>query len=66
MTRWPFRRRKPCASEEAVEQHEASLASLADARALRKDAAEVSSDLRERREINHWASGFRIAMGGPA
>lgn len=63
MIAWPLRR-KPQASDAALEMHAASVASLADAKQLRQEAAEVSSDLRERRRINHFRDGFVVAMGG--
>lgn len=62
---WPFRTRKRSfLPPEIVQAHAESVARLADAKELRIDAAEVSSALRERVTRNHFAEGFRVAMGG--
>jgi hypothetical protein len=62
---WPFgTKREHGPSAEAKQLHDESLAVLRRAHGLRMEAAEVGSSLRESRLQNHFAEGFRTAMGG--
>lgn len=61
---WLFRRRQRRVSPEVTDTHNEVVAQLAEVKTLRADAAQVSSSLRESRERNHFAEGFRVAMGG--
>lgn len=62
---WPFARKRRGPSPAAQEAHDESLAFLKRSHALRMEAAQVSCSLRESRIQNHFAEGFRAAMGGP-
>lgn len=67
MISWFMRRRKGAPLPPEIQRaHAESVARLEDAKELRADAAQVSSSLRERVARNHFAEGFRVAMGGPA
>lgn len=59
-----MRRRKPRASDEALEALEASEVRLEQAKEVRRQVTEVSSSLRRGREVNHYADGIRQAFGG--
>lgn len=61
--KWPFGKREHTPSPEAQRLHDESVDVLRRAHGLRMEAAQVSSSLRESRMQNHFAEGFREAMG---
>ncbi|MGY1773494.1 DUF7620 family protein [Blastococcus sp. SYSU D00813] len=62
--RWPWRRRPPCASEEANAAASHATRALQDARNLASRADRVSDDLAATLRRNHFAAAVVEALRG--
>lgn len=58
------KRDRNCIPADLAQAQAESVAALRDAQRINAEAAEVSSNLRDRRVHNHFAESFRAAMGG--